>query len=159
MAKLYGPVAAQVNVYSGTIRADSIEVIDRFDASIFNANPNVQAVAGTISFLYAKFDPAEGFRLTATLADSSQGKLADYGDGQTSEEYGIFFEGIKPRDFGYIDLTSTPQTVHQTKKINKLYGPVDDGNGGYVTKKITKLYGAVSDGNGGYETKLIYEDV
>ena len=116
MAKLYGPVAAQVNVYSGTIRADSIEVIDRFDASIFNANPNVQAVAGTISFLYAKFDPAEGFRLTATLADSSQEKLADYGDGQTSEEYGIF---SKASNLEILDISTSHLLLRPSTRLKK----------------------------------------
>lgn len=47
---------------------------------------------------------------------------------------------------------------YETKEVDKLYGPIDDGGGGYETVRVEKLYGPADDGNGGYVTELIYED-
>lgn len=49
------------------------------------------------------------------------------------------------------------QGGYGTKEVQKLYGPISDGQGGYETKEIQKLYGPAPNGSGGYITKLIYQ--
>lgn len=118
--KLYGSVAQQVTVYSGEPRTQGDAT---FDASVFNANPDIKAIQGTISYLQGKHD-ADRVYLYAYLTDSSEVMLFDDLEGV----YGDFADyGITPMTYRvfYIDLTATTETQNLTKKIKKLYGSVN----------------------------------
>ena len=67
---------------------------------------------------------------------------------------GISFNTTPPTTTQITFITLSGETFeYKSEQIDKLYGPISDGQGGYVSKKILKLYGSV---NG--QTKLIYED-
>lgn len=117
MAKLYGSAPTQVNVYSGEPRVAGTAT---FDASIFNANPTIKAIQGTISYLQFK-DDADRNYLDAHLTDSSVITLFDgvYGPYGTFAEYGVTQHVLD--QVGYIDLTATTITQDLTKEVKKLY--------------------------------------
>lgn len=118
--KFYGSVAQQVTVYSGEPRTQGDAT---FDASVFNANPDVKAIQGTISYLQGKHD-ADRTYLSAYLTDSSE--VVFFNDYEGT--YGDFADyGITPLTYRvfYIDLTTTTETQNLTKEIKKLYGSVN----------------------------------
>ena len=119
--KLYGSVAQQVTVYSGEPRTQGDAT---FDASVFNANPDVKAIQGTISYLQARND-ADRVYLYAYLTDSSEVVFFDdyiptYGD---FADYGI--TNLVLDKTVYIDLIAITETQNLTKEIKKLYGSVN----------------------------------
>lgn len=118
--KLYGSVPTQVNTYSGEPRVAGTAT---FDASIFNANPTIKAIQGTISYLQFRDDAGRVY-LRAFLTDSTQLTLFDSeGTPGTFEEYGITQHVLD--QVCYIDLTATTTTQNLTKLVKKLYGSVN----------------------------------
>ena len=166
--KLYGAVGIEKEIYAA-------DYISDVDATSFVAAWNRYFSTGSITEAFLREHPKVYFsrndstHLAICLDGTSNYLVATLSNLRNYlydmftfvngfyDDWGSIFNSVVTQNEGDMDAVQIGFTP-TTKQVKKLYGPVSDGQGGYVTKKITKLYGAVSDGNGGYETKLIYED-
>lgn len=119
-SKIYVPVESQTVYYTGTPRTRYVS----FDASVFNANSDIKAIQGTITYLTTGYDVEYGDWLSACI-DGVVTPIFTYS--RTASEFGISFNsGSEDRTNYYIDLTATTQTQTVRKGVSKVYVPVYD---------------------------------
>ena len=155
VAKLYGSIG-ELTSLTGTIRNGGSGNISAFDGAMFLAKMKSMSQTEGFEFADSEYDELDYLIVFVTGGPyymirfhTKNGKTRSNGYGMGAS--GLAGWGITAIDVSsasgsdYIDLTTN--YVYKSKKIEKLYGSVND-----QTKEIKKLYGSV---NG--QTKLIYQ--
>lgn len=140
--KLYGSVLLRyIDTLSGNIVAGGAGNVTSFSSNTFKNKIGADfGGSKTLDRIDVVWNAVKsGGDLIVHFTDSTSETLFTDGLGAAFSQYGITLVtpvGARVTGTDQIALTVTYAEAYKTKKIMKLYGPIPDGNGGFITKLI-----------------------